>query len=251
MRLAQLYFPFLFFLVSCSSPSIESEKTSEKQFKNPEVFHRGAVKKVHRENDFSAHVKLDTLNPENLYAIGPVEGLDGEFFIMGDRGFIYRLDTTAQNTFTDKNWQSEKAAFLVWSYVEKWDTLQISDDFKNQKELESIIAHHAEKLDLDTNRAFPFMAWVASSTGKGHVMNEALRLNSENRGHSDAKFSFGWSAQPTQMLGFFSPVHAGVFTHHGDRLHIHFRLGNKYQGGHVDAIEVADENWMLLLPSVD
>jgi acetolactate decarboxylase len=235
-------------LVGCANSS-ESEKAEiEKDYFNPKVYYRGALKDVHRINDFSAHVQLDTLNPENLFAIGPVEGLDGEFFIKGDRGFVYRLDTAQSNTFTDKNWQLEKAAFLVWSYVEEWDTLSISDGFKSLSEMESIIAHYAEKHSIDTNVAFPFMAMISSSSGNGHVMNEALRKSSENQAHKDAKFSFNWSQQPTQLLGFFSPNHAGIFTHHGDRVHIHFRLGNKYQGGHVDAIEVGETSWLLLLP---
>ena len=237
-------------LTSCSSTHGNDEKAAkENAFANPVVHHRGKVMKVHRENDFTAHVDLDTLEPKNLFALGPVEGLDGELFIKGDRGFVYRLDTAAKNTFTDKNWRVEKAAFLVWSYVENWDTLKIEKGFNTTTDLETIIAHYAAIHSLDTLSAFPFMAMIPSSSGKGHVMNESLRKSSNDRGHKDAKFGFEWRDQPTQLLGFFSPNHGGIFTHHNERLHIHFRLGNKYQGGHVDAIEVGKTDWLLILPS--
>lgn len=249
MRILLSLLSIIWLFSSCTSSSNDSNEQTN--YSNPEVHHRGSVKNVHRNHDFSAHVQLDTLDPVNLYAIGPAEGLDGEFFIMGDRGFVYRLDTAANNTYTDKNWRAEKAAFLVWSYVEKWDTVRIDQPFDNLQELEHIIATKAANNHLDTNEAFPFMAWTSASSGKGHVMNESLRLRSENRSHSDAKFSFEWMDQPTQLLGFFSPNHGGIFTHHGDRLHIHFRLGNKYRGGHVDAIEVNGRDWMLLLPAVN
>lgn len=214
------------------------------------VQHRGKMSKIGQENRLDAEILVDTINSRHLYAIGPVEDLRGEIIVWNSQPFVAAL-TDEMKPFVRKKVKNLKAIFLVYADVAQWDTVLLTTTIPTINALQDAITKAAHQAGLDTASAFPFLLFGKVKEGAGHIMfkDTAIRqINPEVL--KAAKHSQAFQHQEAQMLGFYSQHHQRIFTHHDSYLHIHYRLRNKYQAGHLDAVsfDTSSTPIKLLLP---
>lgn len=209
----------------------------------------GAMMKI-RQGDLSAAVMIDTLPKEHLYAIGPVENLQGEIMVWDGKPFKAAMMPDRKQPYVEKAPANLKAIFLVYAKVPAWDTLVIREPVADIAALERLIGQYALQHGTDTSQAFPFLLFGRISKGLGHIqmLDTATTAITPTVG-DDAKVLLPVENQRSQFVGFYSHHHRRVFTHHNRFIHIHYRLFNKYHAGHLDEVAFdKGEPVMLLLP---
>jgi acetolactate decarboxylase len=197
----------------------------------------GSLREVMQENDTSEKVRLNLMGPIfNYYGLGAVAGLDGEILILNGETYVTRVfdGSLATDKSTDVG-----AALLVMSSVDAWDTLKVDADIHSLKELED----HIESLGYED--AFPFMVLSGKSIIRWHVIRPP-ESGEEAKNHKDLGVKGKYQGESI-ILGFYSDSHQGMFTHHGEKLHMHFQSADKLYAGHVDEVMIY-ENDKLLIP---
>jgi acetolactate decarboxylase len=210
------------------------------------------MRQLHQKGVAEAKIHIDSINKVHLYALGPVAHLQGELFAWDGKVFVASLSKEQKRPFVFKNPEAVSAIFLVYTYVSKWDTVKLNLKAMSLNELEKEIEFYAHLHGLDTSKPFPFLILGAFSKAKGHIIFADTPTSQIKPGSLESyKHFYDFNSQKAQLLGFFSNHHQGVFTHHGSKLHIHYRMFNKYEAGHLDEISFDGSNTvLLLLPSV-
>lgn len=214
------------------------------------VKYSGSMSKIRQQNRVDAEILIDTIAAANLYAIGPVEDLRGEIMVWDNNTFVAAL-TEDKKPFVQKNVKNLKAIFLVYADVKEWDTIIVNEhQISSMSNLETFITKMAFDQGLDTASAFPFQIFARAKQGSGHIRykdTSITQITPEILERSTYINSF--NDQYIQMLGFYSQHHQTIFTHHDSYMHIHYRLRNKYQAGHLEELHL-DPNYpiRLLLP---
>lgn len=215
----------------------------------PLVKYSGKMSKIHKEGVLDAAILVDSIVAKHLYALGPVENLRGEIIVWDGKPFVAAI-TEEKKPYLRKNVKDLKAIFLVYVDVQQWDTIILKQNISSLAELERVITNAAFKNGTDTTSAFPFLLIGKVEAGSGHIMfKDSLVTNINSEAIKAAKHINSFTRQDAQMLGFYSQHHQSIFTHHDSFLHIHYRLRNKYQAGHLDAVSfVETEPIKLILP---
>ncbi len=214
-----------------------------------QVHHIGSLRSLHREGRTEATVLLDTLPQQHLYAIGPVEGLQGEIYVWDGKPFVAGWLKESGQPYVKKDVHPLRAVFLVYAQVPAWDTIPLNTHPSDLRQLERVIAREASRHGMDTTQAFPFLLYGKVQKGRGHVLQaDSVAATVTPEARQDATFAFGFENVKSQLIGFYSQHHQGVFTHHDSFLHIHFRLNTKYQAGHLEevAFDPAAPLWLYL-----
>lgn len=208
----------------------------------------GAMMNI-RQGNLKASVMLDTLPKEHLFAIGPVENLQGEIMVWDGKPFKAAMMPDRKQPFVEKAPANLKAIFLVYANVPAWDTVVIREPVPDMATLEKLIGQYAHAQGTDTSQAFPFLLYAKIEKGLGHIqMLDSTTAITPTVG-DDAKVFLPIENQRSQFVGFYSHHHQRVFTHHDSFIHIHYRLYTKYHAGHLDEVAFdTGEPVRLLLP---
>lgn len=202
----------------------------------PIVRYQGKMSKIHREKRLDAEILVDTIQAKHLYALGPVENLRGEIIVWDNQPFVAAITTTGE-PYLLKNVKNLKAIFLVYTDIPKWDTIAIAEKPSSIEALQNTITKVANQHGTDTNTAFPFIILGKVKQGSGHIMYMDTSIKKVTTDAiKEATYIHSFKDQNAQMLGFYSQHHQSIFTHHDSYLHIHYRLGNKYQAGHLQEV---------------
>jgi len=209
----------------------------------------GAMMKI-RQGDLSAAVMLDTLPQAHLFAIGPVENLQGEIMMWDGKPFKAAMMPDGKQPFVEKAPANLKAVFLVYANIPAWDTVVIREPVPDIASLEKLIGQYAHLHGTDTTQAFPFLLFGKIAKGMGHIqMLDTATTKITATVGDDSKVFLPVENQRSQFVGFYSHHHQRVFTHHDRFIHIHYRLYTKYHAGHLDEVTFdAGEPVRLLLP---
>ena len=213
------------------------------------VKYSGKMSKIGQEKRVDAAIMVDSIKGEHLYALGPVENLRGEILVWDSKPFVAAI-TDDKKPYLQKNVNSLKAIFLVYADISQWDTILLSNKISSLKDLEKTITKAAFQHGTDTSTAFPFLIFGKVKEGSGHIMYKNSSVTDITPSTlKDANHKNSFSNQYAQMLGFYSQHHQTIFTHHDSFLHIHYRMANKYQAGHLDMVSfIESEPIKLLLP---
>jgi acetolactate decarboxylase len=98
--------------------------------------------------------------------------------------------------------------------------------------------------------AFPFRIEGSPSRLDWHVI-DGSKIPSDAHGHEAhmrTAVRGSLTARPVQILGFYSPKHHAIFTHHDTNTHAHVIGRNPVTTGHVDHVDLAP-GARLLLPA--
>lgn len=213
------------------------------------VKYSGKMSKIGQESRVDAEIMIDSIKGKHLYAIGPVENLRGEIIVWDNKPFVAAI-TEDKRPYLQKNVKQLKAIFLVYADIEKWDTVLLTNKISSLKELEKAITKAAYLHGTDTSTAFPFLILGKVKEGTGHIMfKDTSIIDITPAALKEANHKNTFNNQLAQMLGFYSQHHQTIFTHHDSFLHIHYRMANKYQAGHLDMVSfVETEPVKLLIP---
>jgi alpha-acetolactate decarboxylase len=214
--------------------------------KVPQIDIYGALKNFMHHGDVSAKFDLSELNnTENYYGIGALENLKGEIMIINSKPFISKQN--GDNLQVNNSFKY-KAALFVGTSVKEWDNEGIPTRIKTQQDLQNFIEEQASNRGINTEEAFPFMITGMFKQISWHVINwkdgdiEHTHEKHVTSGvHGTKKDATG------RILGFYSPKHHRIFTHHSTNMHMHIKMDEPQIAAHVDEIEL-DGKGLLFLP---
>lgn len=217
----------------------------------------GAQKDIFKTGKADSVISLESLaNRTGLFAVGPVDGLDGEITIFDSKPYITQVrgsDFVMDNTF------KHGAFFLVWTEQTKWQDIQIPEKVKGYVDLQQFVRVQAQAAGIDVTKPFPFLlagtpveiTWhINVDRTEGKPITKELFVKS--------KQPFITRNEPVDIIGFYSEHHAGVFLPSynpaikegsgiQNAIHIHLVTKSSKAAGHIDNITLG-EGMVLRLP---
>ncbi len=217
----------------------------------------GAQKDIFRTGKASSVVSLEDLSGrKGLYAMGPVEELDGEITIFDSKPYItqmrgkdFTLDTTLKHG----------AFFLVWTEQTKWKDIPVPASVKVYVDLQSFVKDQAREAGIDVTKPFPFLLAGTPAEIKWHINVDRTEGKPITRElFLKSKEPFVIKNEPVDIIGFYSEHHAGVFltqfapaikegSGRENAIHIHLVSRTSKAAGHIDDITLG-EGIVLRLP---
>lgn len=190
------------------------------------------------------NIYLDTIsNKSNLYGMGPVEYLKGEILVIG--GKSYTSSVVSDTRMKVEETYKLKAPFFAYSHIEKWKEIMLPDSIKTIKNLETFLWHYAP----DCPGPFMFKLIGRVESAEIHVVNlpKEATVSSPKEAHR-GKISYHLRETESEIIGFFSTRHQGVFTHHSSFLHMHLITADRKKMGHLDEASFSRAGMKLYLP---
>jgi acetolactate decarboxylase len=217
----------------------------------------GAQRDIFKSGKASSVVSLEDLaGKKGLYAIGPVDGLDGEITIFDSKPYITKV---RGNDYTLDKTLKHGAFFLVWSEQANWSDVKVPATIKGYIDLQNFVKEQAQKAGIDVTKPFPFLMTGAPAEIKWHINID------RTEGKPITKELFLKSKEPyvtknetVDIIGFYSEHHAGVFLTQfapaikegsgmENAIHIHLVSKISKAAGHIDDITFGD-GMVLRLP---
>jgi len=217
----------------------------------------GAQKDIFVSGKASSVVSLEDLaGRKGLYAMGPIDGLDGEITIFDSKPYITQVRGTEyimDNTF------KHGAFFLVWAEQANWQDVPVPNSVKGYVDLQRFVKEAAQKAGIDVTKPFPFLLAGTPVEIKWHInvdrtdgkpITKELFLKS--------KQPYVTKNEPVDIVGFYAEHHAGVFLTQfapaikegsglENAIHIHLISRTSKAAGHIDNITFGD-GMVLRLP---
>jgi acetolactate decarboxylase len=217
----------------------------------------GAQKDIFVSGKASSVVSLEDLaGHKGLYAMGPIDGLDGEITIFDSKPYITQVrgsDYVLEKTF------KHGAFFLVWTEQTAWKDVPVPGTVKGYVDLQNFVKAQAQAEGIDVTKPFPFLLAGMPVEIKWHInvdRTEGKPITKELFVRSKAPFVT--KNEPVDIIGFYSDHHVGVFLAEyapaikegsgiKNAIHIHLVSRTSKAAGHIDDITLGD-NMVLRLP---
>jgi len=233
MNIKQLIFGFLTIgLISCN-PSPKDKNTNEVHSYS-DIHRVGAMKNVMWKGELGSSIDLDTITDKNgLYGLGPVSYLAGELLINNGKSYVAKV--TSDSTMTVEKTYKTSAPFFVYGNVTEWTEFDLPCDIKTIPDLERFI----DTRTTDYKRPFAFKLIGRVSSAIIHVQNlpEGTTVTSPDEAHQ-GQVNYNIENEKSEIIGFFSTEHQGIFTHHDSFLHMHLITTDESKMGHLDELEI-------------
>jgi acetolactate decarboxylase len=217
----------------------------------------GAQRDIFKTGKATSVVSLEDLaGRKGLYAMGPVDGLDGEITIFDSKPYITKV---RGNDFTLDKTLKHGAFFLVWTEQTKWKDVLVPDAVKDYVDLQKLVKAQAQAAGIDTTKPFPFLLSGTPVEIKWHInidRTEGKPITKEL--FLKSKEPYVLKNEPVDIIGFYSEHHAGVFLTQfapaikegsgmENAIHIHLVSRVSKAAGHIDLITLG-EGMVLRLP---
>lgn len=231
MTLKKIGFGFLMLgMLSCQTTKNKSTTTTT--YSDVKIV--GAMKNVMWKGQLGSSIDLDTIvNKEGLYGLGPTSNLNGELLIKDGKSYVSRV--TSDSTMTVEQRFDVSAPFFVYANVSEWKELELPASIQSIQDLEKFI----DKQTKDSKRPFAFKMTGEVSKARIHVQNlpEGSKVSSPEEAHQ-GQVNYELINEQSEIVGFFSSEHQGVFTHHDSFLHMHLITKDGSKMGHLDEVEL-------------
>jgi acetolactate decarboxylase len=219
----------------------------------------GAQKDIFKTGKATSVISLESLaNRPGLFAVGPIDGLDGEITIFDSKPYITQVrgsDFVMDNTF------KHGAFFLVWTEQTRWQDVPIPEKVKGYVDLQQFVKVQAQAAGIDVTKPFPFLLAGTPVEIKWHInvdRTEGRPITKEL--FYKSKQPFITRNEPVDIIGFYAEHHAGVFlpssnpefmegTGVQNAIHIHLVSKTGKTAGHIDNITLG-EGMVLRLPKL-
>lgn len=202
----------------------------------------GAMKNVMWKGELGSRIDLDTISDKKgLYGLGPQTYLTGELLI--NNGISYVSKVTSDSTMSVERSFAVSAPFFVYAQVTEWEEVELPARVRTIQDLEQFID---EKTQAD-KRPFAFKLRGQVARAIIHIQNlpPGTTISSPQEAHQ-GQTNYALTDEESDIIGFFSTEHQGVFTHHDSFLHLHLITKDERKMGHVDELEIG--NMTLFLP---
>jgi len=217
----------------------------------------GAQKDIFVSGKALSVVSLEDLaGRKGLYAMGPIDGLDGEITVYDSKPYITKVrgkDVVMDNTFR------HGAFFLVWTEQSKWKDVPVPAMVKGYVDLQQFVKAQAQASGIDVTRPFPFLLTGTPLEIKWHInVNRTGGKPITQELFMKSKEPFVTKNEPVDIIGFYSDHHAGVFINKfspaikegsgmQNEIHIHLVSRVSKVAGHIDDLTLG-EGMVLRLP---
>jgi acetolactate decarboxylase len=200
------------------------------------------MRKVMWRGQLGGSIALDTLLRPHLYGLGPLEFLAGELLVADGRAYVATVQGDSMMVVEDP---TAKAPFFVYARVAKWHAVPLPDNITSPQQLEGYL----DRVTQHAARPFAFRLVGKVAEATIHLVNlpSGAQVSSPEQAHQ-GKRSYTLQAIDSELIGFFSTTHQGVFTHHDTYLHIHLITAGRTRMGHVDDVRFAPGTMTLYLP---
>ncbi len=217
----------------------------------------GAQRDVFKTGKASSVVSLEDLaGHKGLYAMGPIDGLDGEITVLDSKPYITKVrgaDYVAENTW------KHGAFFLVWAEQEKWQDIPVPTTVKGYVDLQNFVKARAKAAGIDTTKPFPFLLSGTPVEIKWHInvdRTDGKPITKES--FFKSKQPFVTKNEPVDIVGFYAEHYDGIFltkytpvikegSGMENAIHIHLVSRTSKAAGHIDDIAFG-EGMVLRLP---
>jgi acetolactate decarboxylase len=192
----------------------------------------GAMKNVMWKGQLQATIIPDTLaNKTHLYGLGPIAGLKGEILV--EDGHCYTSKALPKNKMSVTEDRTAGAPFFVYANVAEWKEVTVPPTVTNLQQLEEFLLQFYPKDKLP----FAFRVTALAKTADIHIVNlpDGSTVTNPDEAHQGQQ-NYTVTNQPVRIVGFFSTLHKGVFTHHTTNLHAHLITQDNTMMGHLESI---------------
>ena len=208
----------------------------------PQVRTWGTLREVMHEGQVGSKVALPDVMGPALYAVGAVTGLAGEITVVD--GVAYSA-SPADDGIRVAPAPEITAAILVAATVPVWKASSISAA-ADATAVDDRIESAARASGLNVDQPFPFMI-EGTINATWHVLGvQGAPGPGTHADHLRNATTGKLTATPATLIGFFSRHHQGVFTHMGQRTHIHVITPDRRTMGHVDEVSLSGEATLKL-----
>lgn len=205
----------------------------------------GAMKNIMWKGQLYGTIDLDTISKkQHLYGLGPVEYLSGELLIAD--GKSYKSTVLTDSIMKVEETYKVKAPFFVYSIVDSWTEQSLPDSIQFIQQLETFL----DQITKNSKRPFAFSLIGTVETATIHIVNLPVgsKVSSPEEVYQVQK-SYHLQNEQSEIIGFFSTEHKGVFTHHDTFLHMHLITADKSKMGHLDSLQFKMGTMKLYLPA--
>ncbi len=242
--------PLFFLAAVCVAGVLNSKKEGLVEYvgAQKDIFVTGKAAKV---------VSLEDLaGQKGLYAVGPVEGLDGEITIFDSKPYITKV---RGDSYTADHTYNHAAFFLVWSEWAKWRDVVIPSSVKNYVDLQHYVKTQAQAAGIDVTKPFPFLLSGTPFEIRWHINVDRTGGKPITRElFAKSKEHFVTKNEPVDIVGFYAAHHAGIFlpkytpaikegSGMENEIHIHLVSRTSKAAGHIDELTLG-EKMVLRLP---
>ncbi|HXX53241.1 MAG TPA: acetolactate decarboxylase, partial [Thermodesulfovibrionales bacterium] len=204
-------------------------------------------------------ISLESLaNRPGLFAVGPVDCLDGEITIFDSKPYVTKV---RGNDLTMDHSYHYGAFFLVWTEQTKWQDVPVPTTVKGYVDLQKFVKEQAQAEGIDVTKPFPFLLSGTPVEIRWHVnvdRTDGKPITKEL--FAKSKQPFVTKNTPVDIVGFYAEHHAGVFlpssnpefmegTGVQNAIHIHHISKTGKAAGHIDNITLG-EDMVLRLPKL-
>lgn len=224
-------------VAACATASYQSHKDGL-------VEYIGAQKEIIAKNKVGRAITLDALGAkEGLYALGPVEGLDGEITVFNGKTYVSQV---RGETYTVDHTDGHGAIFLAWTRQTQWRDVPVPDTVRSYLDLQSFVKTTATEAGINTSAAFPFQLVGVAAEVKWHInINRTDGKPVTKELFTKSKEMYLERNQPVDIIGFYSENHPGIFIGQSapgikpgssakNSIHIHFVSRADKATGHID-----------------
>lgn len=237
MTIGFVAFALAFALIGADGP-----KSGESR-ELPVVHHKGRMHQVMM-GELAGQVDLATpADLPHLYAVGPLENLNGEVTIWDGHPHLTQVNDAGVPVAVpdDEAWK-KSAIFLVWAQVELWSEHPVSAPIGDMGGLRTQIERAAKEAGIDLEKsAFPVLVEGDAEALGFHVVRKESDEDFGPEQHRRAMKKFDRHDLPVRLVGFYSRMHGGVFTHRGEPLHLHAVMPSddgSTISGHVESVSL-------------
>ncbi len=207
----------------------------------------GSLSELMHEGRTESRIALAELDlSDGAVAVGALAGLRGEVTLVEGRLYLSVPEGAGSRTLVGAA-TDEGAALLVYAAVPAWQQVPVPKDVA-LPELAGFVEASAIAAGLDVERPFPFVVEGEFAQVQFHTIDARRAVDGEAADHAALAIREERPRARGRLVGFYSKAHAGVFTHHGSRIHAHVVLETPLASGHLDGVEVL-AGAVLKLPS--
>jgi acetolactate decarboxylase len=210
----------------------------------------GAQKTIFSTGKAESVVSLEDLaGKKGLYAMGPIDGLDGEITIFDSKPYITKV---RGKDFVMDNTLKHGAFFLVWTEQSKWQDVPVPAEVKGYVELQKFVKAQAQAAGIDVSKPFPFLLAGTPAEIKWHInVDRTEGKPITNELFVKSKEPFVMRNEPVDIIGFYSEGHSGVFLSQyapaikegsgmKNAIHIHLVSRASKASGHIDDLVMGE-----------
>lgn len=190
------------------------------------------------QNNLKGTVRLDTvLLKKHNYAIGPVEGLQGEVTVYNDEVSISSVENGRPRVNDSKD---TKAIFLLQANQANWQEMKITENLNGLDSVEKYVQTTFLENGMDLSKAYPFRIEDAPKFLEYHIIFKMDDAPHNMKEHKKAKQKFILKNEEIKIIGFWvNAERMGKLTHPGKRTHLHFIKSDGITSGHIDNISIS------------